>query len=138
MKLYRPISLILMFLFAITGLLFLIIPDKVLILFNNFSPYLQMPQSPVIEHNFYLILASGYMYLVTVLAFLMFRNPENRQYPLLLAHAKLASSFLSLVLFLFHSHYLIYLANFVIDGLIGLAATHFYFQMQRARVWASS
>jgi hypothetical protein len=138
MKIYKPTSLILMFVFAIVGLLFLIIPDQVLIFFNNVSSSLGMVQAPVIGHNFYLILAAGYMYLVTVLAFLMFRNPEVRQYPMLLTHAKLASSFLSLMLFLVHAHYLIYLANFVIDGFIGLVVLYFYFKLQRVRVWISS
>jgi hypothetical protein len=138
MKIYKPTCLLLMFVFAIVGILFLVFPDKVLILFNNVSSYWGMPQSPLIGHNFYLILATGYMYLVTVLAFLMFRNPEVRVYPVLLAHAKLASSFLSLMLFLFHAHYLIYLVNFVIDGFIGLVALYFYFKLQRVRVWVSS
>lgn len=138
MKIYKPTNLLLIFVFAIVGMLFLVIPDQVLIFFNNISSHWGMAQSPVIGHNFYLILAAGYMYLVTVLAFLMFRNPEVRQYPMLLAHAKLTSSFLSLMLFLFHAHYLIYLANFIIDGFIGLAALYFYFKLQRVRVWVSS
>ena len=138
MKLYRPISLTLVFLFAITGLLFIVIPDKVLILFNHFSPSIGMPQSPVSGFSFYLILAAGYMYLVTILAFLMFRHPDNRQFPMLLAHAKLASSVLSLILFLVQSHYLIYLANFIIDGFIGLVVAYLYFKKPKARLWEFS
>ena len=120
MKLYRAVSLTLTIIFAVTGLFFLFIPDKVLILFNNLSPTFHLSVSPVIGANFYLILAAAYMYLVTVLAFRMFRHPENRVYPALLVHAKLASSVLSLALFLVHAHYLIYLANFVVDGFIGI------------------
>jgi hypothetical protein len=138
MKLYRPISLTLVFLFAITGLLFVVIPDKVLILFNHFSPSIGMPQSPVSGFSFYLILATGYMYLVTILAFLMFRHPDNRQFPMLLAQAKLASSVLSLILFMVQSHYLIYLANFIIDGFIGLVVAYLYFKAPKARLWAFS
>jgi hypothetical protein len=136
MKLYKPISLILMFLFAVTGLLFLFIPDKVLVLFNNLSPTFGMPESPVIGFNFYLILAAGYMYLVTVLAFLMFQNPENRIFPLLLTHAKIASSVLSLGFFLLHEHYLIYLANFIVDGFIGMVVGFLYFKMRQTSKWA--
>jgi hypothetical protein len=135
-KLYKPVSLIFMVLFAVTGLLFLSIPDKVLVLFNNLSPALGMPQSPLIGLNFYLILAAGYMYLVTILAYMMFRHPEERIYSLLLTHGKIVSSILSLGLFLFHEHYLIYLANFIIDGFIGLVALTLHFKMRQASKWA--
>ncbi len=120
MRIYKSISLILMLLFAVTGILFLSVPDRVLELFNALSSHLRMAESPVVGWNFYLILAAGYMYLVTVLAFMMFRHPENRIFPTLLTHAKLASSILSLAFFLFQAHYLIYLANFIIDGFIGI------------------
>ena len=62
------------------------------------------------------------MYAVTLLAFLMYRHPEQNIYPFLLANFKLASSIISLCLFIIHQHYLIYLANFLIDGFIGIAA----------------
>ena len=136
MKIYRLVSIILMFLFAVTGLLFLIIPDQILTLFNNFSTPLGMPESPVTGLNFYLILAVGYMYLVTVLAFLMYRHPENKYLPQLLAHAKIASSLLSLALFLSHAHYLIYLVNFVIDGVIGAVVIMLYIRIRRLTQWA--
>ena len=131
MKIYRLVSVILMFLFAVTGLLFLFIPDQVLTLFNNLSYSLDMPESPVAGFGFYLILAVGYMYIVAALAFLMYRHPENRYFPQLLAHAKIASSLLSLALFLLHNHYLIYLANFLIDGFIGAVVTMLHIKMRR-------
>lgn len=131
MKIYKLVSVILMFLFAVTGLLFLFIPDQVLTLFNNLSYSLDMPESPVAGFGFYLILAVGYMYIVTALAFLMYRHPENRYFPQLLAHAKIASSLLSLALFLLHNHYLIYLANFLIDGFIGAVVTMLHIKMRR-------
>ena len=131
MKIYRPVSLILTILFAITGLLFLFIPGRVLTLFNNMSPAFHLPESPVTGFSFYLILAVGYMYLVTVLAFLMYRNPENKNFPLLLSHGKIASSLLSLGLFVFHAHYLIYITNFVIDGIIGIIVTIFYTRIEK-------
>jgi hypothetical protein len=135
MKFYKPISLTLMLLFGVTGLLFLFIPDKVLVLFNNLSPA-AMTQAPLTGFNFYLILAAGYMYLVTVLAFLMFRRPENPVFPMLLTHAKIASSVLSLGFFLFHEHYLIYLANFVVDGFIGIVVGILYFKLRQTSPWA--
>ncbi len=137
MKGYKTLSFILMLLFAITGILFLVLPDKVIAFFNTLSVFPGLLQSPVIDWNFYLILAAGYMYLVTVLAFLMFRHPQNRQFPLLLTHAKLASSILSLVFYLLHAHYLIYLANFIIDGVIGIIVLTLYLKMRKTE-WAYS
>jgi hypothetical protein len=137
MKFYRLIALVLAISFAVTGLLFLFIPDQVLILFNTISDPLGMPVSPVTSWSFYLILAVGYMYLVTVLAFLMFRYPENKYFPQLLAQAKIASSLLSLALFLFHAHYLIYLANFIIDSAIGAVVVTLYVIQGRLVQWAS-
>ena len=131
MKVYKSISLLLLFLFAFTGMLFLLIPDRVLILFNTVSSPLGVPQLTVTNGSFYLILAVGYMYLVTVLAFLMFKHPENRYFPLLLIHAKLASSVLSLALFLVQAHYLIYLANFFVDGIIGIVILTLYLKTRR-------
>ena len=134
MKIYKLTSFILMFLFAITGILFLGIPDRILAVFNNLSSSFGMVQSPVSGWSFYLILAVGYMYLVTVLAFLMFRHPENRYFPLLMVHAKLASSILSLALFLLQAHYLVYLANFIVDGMIGIAVLTLYLK-SRSSEW---
>jgi hypothetical protein len=126
-----------MVLFATTGMLFLFIPNQVLSLFNTLSGFFDLPQSPVTGWTFYLILAVGYMYLVTVLAFWMFRHPEDRRSPLLLTHAKLASAILSLALFLLQAHYLIYLANFIVDGLIGAAVLTLYLKTRRTE-WAYS
>ncbi|NBJ14531.1 MAG: hypothetical protein FNP40_02940 [Dehalobacter sp. 4CP] len=122
MRLYKLFSLTAAVIFAVIGFIFLFFPDSALIFFNRFSFYFGLPQSPVQGSGFYLTLASAYMYLVTVLAILMYRYPQQKIYPFLLAHGKLASSVLSIYLFLMHQHYLIYLTNFVIDGCIGIAA----------------
>ena len=122
MRWYKLFSLTAAVIFAAVGLTFLFFPDSVLIFFNRFSGYFGLPQAPLPGAGFYLILASAYMYLVTLLAYLMYRYPEQDIYPLLLAHGKLASSILSLALFLMHQLYLIYFANFVLDGFIGIAA----------------
>jgi hypothetical protein len=135
-KLYRVVSLVLAVVFAVTGLLFLFIPDKILTTFNNFSQVLGLSPSPVIGANFYLILAAGYMYLVTILAFLTFRHPDNRTFPSLLVHAKLASSVLSLAFFLGYGHYLIFLANFIIDGLIGILVIVLSRKVKEGAKWA--
>lgn len=119
MRLYKTVSFILMLMFAGAGLLFLTAPDSVLSYFNGLSPSFGMPQSPLNGWTFYLVLAGAYMYFVTVLAFKMFRHPDDPAYPSLLVHAKLASSALSLAFFLLHARYLVYLANFAVDGAIG-------------------
>lgn len=130
-KLYKSISLALAVVFALVGLIFLFIPNHVLILFNDISGYLGMPLTPVQGVNFYLILAVGYMYLVTLLACFMYRCPEDPRYPLLLAHGKLASSALSIYLFTAHQPYLIYIANGIIDGFIGILVVVMYLHIKR-------
>lgn len=113
------------------GLIFLFFPNAALVFFNHISAYFGLPETPLQGAGFYLILAAAYMYLVTLLAILMYRNPAQHSYPFLLAHAKLASSILSLFLFFIYRPYLIFLANFVIDGLIGLAALYFYLKIRK-------
>lgn len=122
MRLYKLFSLTIAVIFAAVGLIFLFYPNAVLIFFNSISRYWGWPPSPVQGASFYLTLAAAYMYLVTILAFQMYRHPEEKIYPFLLAQGKLASSVLSIFLFLTDQHYLVYFANFVIDGCIGLVA----------------
>lgn len=124
MRLYKLFSLTTTVIFAVVGDIFLFFPDSALIFFNSISSYFGLPQAPVQGASFYLMLASAYMYLVTVLAYSMYRHPENNTYPFLLAQGKLASSIISIYLFLTHQHYLIYFANFIIDGFIGIAALY--------------
>ncbi len=138
MKYYRPVSFLLSFLFATVGIIFIMIPDEVLGLFNSVSPEFNLPESPLPGHSFYLVLASGYMYVVALLAGMMYRFPENRYFPLLLAHTKLASSVLSLLFFVFEAHYLIFAVNFLVDGFIASLVTFFYLKMGRTGKWASS
>lgn len=122
MRLYKIFSLAAAVVFAAVGLLFLFFPAAVLVFFNSLSGYCGLPAAPLESSGFYLILAAAYMYLVTLLAILMFLNPEQSIYPFLLGQGKLASSLISVFLFFTHQYYLIYLANFLVDGLIGIAA----------------
>ena len=124
MRLYKLFSLTAAAIFAVVGLIFLFFPDSALIFFNSISGYFGLPQSPVHGNGLYLILASAYMYLVTLLAYLMYRYPEQNIYPFLLAQGKLSSSVVSIYLFLIHQPYLIYFANFIIDGFIGITALY--------------
>ena len=106
--------------FALVGVLFLAVPADVLSTLSRVGTASGLPRSPLEGHGFYLALAVAYMYLVTVLAALMARHPEDRAYATLLVHAKAASSLLSLVLFAVHAHYFVYLTNFALDGAIAL------------------
>lgn len=115
---YRAVSLSLSILFAVVGFVFLLVPDAVLLLFNGVSKNWGMQEAPLQGFGFYLVLAVGYMYLVALLAFLMFLHPENGYFPLILMHGKTASSVLSFCLFLFHGAYFIYLTNGIVDGVI--------------------
>jgi hypothetical protein len=117
--LYRLASLAMAGTFAAVGLVFLFLPDRVLAFFNRLSPPLGLSPAPVHAGSFYPILAVAYMYLVTWLAWRMFRQPGNPLPPLLLVQGKLASSLLSLYFFFAISPYLICLANAVVDGGIG-------------------
>lgn len=119
-KAYRWSGLLLAAVFALVGVTFLVAADGVLAFFNQLSRYVGLPASPTQGTGFYLILAVGYMYLVTLLAYLMYRRPDVPWFPALLAHAKLASAVLSFGLFLFHRPFLIYLVNGLADGALGL------------------
>jgi predicted Co/Zn/Cd cation transporter (cation efflux family) len=123
---YRAISICMAVVFAIVGLIFLFMPGSTLRLFNDLSTPLGFEPSPVGGISFYLILAVGYMYVVTLIAWLMARQPENRTLPLLLVNAKLASSVLSFVFFLGFHQSLIFLVNGVVDGIIGLGVFYLY------------
>jgi hypothetical protein len=131
MKFYRHISLSLGIVFAVVGLLFLFIPERILIFFNSLSALFGMAPAPMTGFNSYLILAAGYMYLVALLAWLMFRHPENRFFPFILMQGKLASSVLSFGFFFFHKPLLIYFTNGVVDGIIGLVVLGLYFALRR-------
>lgn len=128
---YRMISLGLAVVFAGVGLLFLFLPGAVLHFFNDFSASFGLQSSPPEGSTFYLILAVGYMYLVAMLAWFMFRQPENHVFPVLLLNAKLASSMLSWIFFFGVSHALIYLANGIVDGLIGAGVLLMYRKQRR-------
>jgi len=131
MKYYRTFSLLMVIIFAMVGFIFLFLTDGVLVFFNSIASHTGMKLSPVQGVNFYLILATGYMYLVSLLAFMMYKHPDNPYFPLLLTHAKLASSGLSLCFFILHQPYPIYIINGIVDGSIGLMVLYFYLQIKK-------
>lgn len=133
---YRFASLTMAACFAAVGLAFYIAPGPVLEWFNRLSAPLGLAQAPVQPGTFFPVLALAYMYLVTLLAALMFRKPGHPLFPLLLAQAKLASSALSLLFFFGRDPYLVCLANAVVDGGIGaLALWLSRLQKRRAGSW---
>ena len=87
---------------------------------NRLAEGLGWPVSTTEPHTLYLALALGYMYMVTLLAWQMARHPEVRVFPWLLVQAKAASAVVCLGLFALQEQYLLYLANFVVDGAIAV------------------
>ncbi len=128
----RAFSLGLAVAFALVGGIFLLLPRGTLLFFNALAGRLGMAEGPV-EPAFFRVLAAAYMFVVTVLAWRMFRSPEERIYPLLLAQAKLASSALSFLLFVAQAPWLIYLVNGIVDGALGLAVLGIYFRIRAVK-----
>lgn len=120
--LVRTFGLVAAVIFAAVGLCFLILPAGVLGLFNRLSgPLGFAPAAAAAPSPFFVALAAAYMFVVTTLAFQMYRHPEDGGTASVLAQAKLASAAFSLVLFFAASRALILLVNGVVDGLIGLS-----------------
>jgi hypothetical protein len=117
---YRTFSLGLAVVFAAVGGVFLLLPGRMLAFFNSLSRGLGMIEGPT-GSSFFVALAGAYMYVVTILAWRMFRSPEERIYPRLLVQAKLASAALSFLLFTLLAPWLIFLVNGVVDGALGVA-----------------
>jgi hypothetical protein len=106
--------------FAGVGIIFLVIPHEVLAAFNWLAGGLGWPASTTQPYTLFLALALGYMYVVTLLAWQIARHPDVRVFPWLLVQAKAASAIVCLGLFALQDQYLLYLANFVVDGAIAL------------------
>jgi len=119
--------------FAAVGMIFLFLPNGLLRFFNRISKPIGMAESPENGLAFFLVLAVAYMYLVTLLAWMMGRHPENPVFPLLLANGKIGSSLVSFGFFFFSRPYLIVLSNGIIDGLIGCAVLLLYFRAKGRR-----
>ncbi len=124
---YRLVSLALALGFAAAGLVFLLFPDETLSLgWGTIG-------SPVGENRFFLILASAYMYVVTALAWSMYRSPDEPIYPLILCQAKGVSSALSFGLFLLQKPVPIYLANGIVDGALALVVLLMFRSVAKTR-----
>ena len=112
--------------FSLVGILFLFMSDGVLSFFNGMSKFVGMDQVRNADGHFYVALSVAYMYIVALLAYLMYRNPEDATFPFLLSNAKIASSVVSFLIFFIDAHLLIYVTNGVVDGLIGVLVVVMY------------
>ena len=119
-RIYKVVSLFLSILFAIVGLIFLLAPDSVILTMNGISRTLSMRETSVQGFSFFLVLAVAYMYLVALLAYMMFLHPDNTFFPWMLTNAKAATAILSICLIVLHGAYLIYFINGIVDGAIAL------------------
>jgi hypothetical protein len=106
--------------------------DGVIIFFNHISNFIGMAQVEPAGGHFFVVLATAYMYIVALLAFLMYRDPRNSAFPFLLFNAKVASSVISLFVFLFDKHLLICVTNCLVDGLIALLVFVMYRSVRKA------
>lgn len=114
---YQKTSLSLVFAFSGTGLLFLFMPNGVIVFFNQVGTLFGAPSAPLADGALWHALACAYMYVVTFLALAMMRRPTDRFIPLLLANAKAASALFSFIGFL-HTPYFILVCNTVVDTMI--------------------
>jgi len=128
---HKAFSLALALIFASVGAIFLILPRETLAFFNALSRRLGMAEGPA-ERSFFGVLAVAYMYVVTALAWLMYRAPREKIYPLLLGQAKMVSSLLSFLMFAVQAPWLVYLVNGIVDGAIGLVVLLMYFRLRAA------
>ena len=129
LKIYKLFSLILAISFALVGMIFLFFTNNVIVSFNNISLKTGFIQSPNETSVFYVSLAVAYMYLVTLLAIMMYRQPKNKIFLLLLINGKMASSLLSLYFYITHP-YLILLTNFIVDGSIAILLLIIYLKLR--------
>ena len=123
MRIYRMTALALAVAFAAVGLVFLFAPGALQGAFDSLGRQAGIKGMPVgdAESGLFRVLAVAYMYVVTILAWMMFRRPADPVWPALLAQAKFASALVSILLFALAGPYLVYAANGVVDGLIGVA-----------------
>ncbi len=119
-ELHSVLSLSMTVAFGVVGLVFVLMSSDVILFFNMLSRYAGMEEAVPGRERFYVALAGAYMYLVTVLAYLLYRYPDDRRLHLLLLNGKCASSALSLLFFFFDKPLLVYMTNGVVDATIGL------------------
>lgn len=119
-QLRRMVGGVLCAAFALVGAAFLLVPDRVLSVFDAWSRSAGLATSAGEPAGLYVVLTVAYMYVVTRLAWSMFRRPDDPGPARLLVHAKVASALLSFGVFFLRQPHLILLANGIVDGSIGV------------------
>ena len=115
----------LMFVFA--GLGFLLFPNGTIYLFNYIGSTVGFASLPYIHNFFYLALALGYMFVVSMISWLVYKDTETYyQLFIVLIGGKTMSSLFSLLYFFIHIHALIYITNFIVDGALALVGFYYY------------
>lgn len=105
--------------FLLVGGCFFLAPNGTVGFMNQIGLIFGFPEAPPIAQQFYLGLGTAYMAVVTVLAALAALRPASRGDLLIaLAVGKAVSSLTCLWFYYSEAHYFIYLANFVVDGLL--------------------
>ena len=110
--------------FLVVGTLFFVFPDGTVRVMNAVGSALgNFPPAPASALRFWLSLSTGYMALVTALAYLAQRDlRQRRDLVMLLALGKGVSSLTCLGFYWWSLGAFIYLANFLVDGSITLMA----------------
>ena len=119
-RLYRVVSGGLCAAFVLVGAAFLLAPGRLLSVFDAWSRDLGMATSAGEPGELYVVLAVAYMYVVSRLAWSMYRDPEDPRPARLLVHAKAASAALSFAVFFLRQPHLILLVNGIVDGAIAV------------------
>ena len=113
---------VLAFAFAWGGVQFLFFPDSTVRTITAVGTWLgDFAPAPPSALRFWLTLATGYMALVTALAYLAQRDLQrHRDLLALLVFGKATTSLVAIGFYVFSSPAFIYLVNFAVDGLITL------------------
>ena len=103
-------------LFAISGAIFFLFPGFVFRLVNlgavQYGLFDPMPDS---TEDFWLVLSTSMMLMLTLLCFAAAKSPEVKAFAYIVMASKICSSGLYLLLFLFSARYCAYLAGFITD-----------------------
>jgi hypothetical protein len=110
--------------FAVVGILFIAVPDGVLDTISDLGDSLgDFTRAPHTEEQLWLALGFAYMVVITGICLVAQADVVRyRPFLMVLAAGKTASSLASLGFFLFDQDVFIYLLNFLVDGLLALAA----------------
>jgi nitric oxide reductase large subunit len=110
--------------FAVTGILFLVVPSGVLDVISDVGEWFgNHNRAPHTQEYLWLGLSFAYMVLITVICLVAQTDVVRyRVLILILAIGKTASSLAALAFFLIQEQVFIYLLNFLVDGFLALLA----------------